>query len=629
MVINAMMIIGIILLAVCAFYYYYYRILKEEEQFDIPENTYTIDYLVQITAQTFADMQAQDPKDMNLNKEDLLNKERQRTELREALKKAGLGDRESKEYIILCIRDLMRKEENRETILDIDENTIDNVIHFDNPSLLSSRDKFEIMMYFYRQKYDDRGLTQFVDDFHLKEPTVNEEGEIYYDITDEMISNAYEIVMQENFLSYSNKLDILARRIFAQFKGNGAIEILLDFSIDEIDCGVSGIPKDSYEIKQIVELFKDKEKRKKIHYSYKSIWIMLSALKIHLSFLQFESQKELIRVCQNIYKFDATEMLSRNKGYVIGTMISGNRIVVIRPPMASSWALFVRKFDSVPSIRPELLFTDKNAVIPITMIKWLIKGFQNMVISGGMGTGKTTTLKSLVRFFSADLAFRVFEISAELNLQYAYPLRNIIALQETEFIKLQEEMDLGMKLNSDITIIGEMASKESVSFYTESARKGSKMAIGTIHTNDPDSLIAYTRDAIPGYSNERAAEEAVVEALRIDLHLEKKKDHRYIGYIAEIVPLNERRYPSQMEDIPERTIEEWERIDHIEYMHRRTDRRTYTVNYLVRFTEDGYVLCNMPSERTMLSIRNNLTSEEEEQFNKDMDLLKKIGGLCG
>lgn len=623
MLINALLIIGIFLIVVYIAYYYY-KVLKEEEKFEIPENTYTIEYLVQTTAQIFADRQAQNVKDMNLSKEELLNKEKQRNELRDALRRAAYGDREAKEYIILSIRDLMRKEANRATLLDIDEVTINKVIHFDDRSLLKPRDKFEIIMHLYKKKHDDKALNVFVNDFDLKTPVITEEGEIYYDITAEMIDEAYDEIMSQYDITYSDKLDILARRIFASYKGFGAADILFDFSIDEIDCGVSGIPKDSYEIKQLEDLLNDKNRSKGIEYSYKSIWIMLSALKIHLSFLEFESQKELVRVCQNIYKYDASEMLSRKKGYVISTMINGSRIVVVRPPMASSWAFFARKFDSVASVAPQKLLIDDNAVIPITIMKWLIRGYQSMVISGAMGTGKTTFLKSMFRFLPADLAIRVFEASGELNAQYTYPSRNILALQETESIKMQEELDLGMKLNSDVTVIGEMASQESVSWYVQSARKGSKIAIGTIHTKTARALIDYVRDSLPGYTDKKAAEEAAIAAIRFDVHLEKEKDHRYLERITQIVPVIDRRYPSQKEENKDLSIEEKHMLDAMEYQHRQTDRQLFVDRNIVEYRNGCYYLVNMPTEDVILSIKNYLSVEEEKEFLKDMDTIKKI-----
>lgn len=622
MVFNVVMIIGI-LVVIGVLVWYGIKVLKQEEDFSIPENTYTIEYMVQTVADIFAEWQSMNVRDMNLSKEEALQQDRQRTELREALHKAGYGDRESKEYCILRIRDLMRKKENRKTILDIDEENINRVIHFDDPKSMKARDKFEIMLHIYKKKHDDKALTELFNEFDFKKPTIVN-GETRYVVTAEMIDNAYKVVMSKHSLTYGDKLDILARRIFAEYKGFSAADVLFDYAIDEIDCGVSGIPKGIYEIKRIEDWLNDKEKRQSLKFTYQSIWIMLSALKIHLSFLEFDSQEGLVRVCQNIYQYHAIKMLSRQDPYVIGTMIDGSRIVVIRPEMSSSWAFFKRSFDSTPSIEPEALIKDKNAILPITIAKWIFRSYQNNVISGGMGTGKTTNLKSFIRFLPGDLAIRVFEGSSELNAQYAYPERNIVALQETEYCKMQEELNLGMKLNSDVTILGEMHSPESVGFYTQCTRRGSKLATGTIHTLNPKALIAYMRDSMPGFTDKEAAEQAAIDACRFDIHLDKMKDHRFCAYICEIVPKRDRRYPSEKPENKKLPLEEKHMLDEMEYFKRITDRELFEENYIVKYVKGEYVLCNMFSEETMKAMCNNLTDEDEKLFRQDMEMLQKI-----
>lgn len=632
MVGNTLLLLLVFLL-VMAVSYLLYQSMRRPRTFELPEDTYEMKYLVRIVAEIFAERQSAGNLDKNVSRQEYENMEKRRMELREALRKASYGDMEARDYIILSIRDMMKSSAGSRSFPEINEQTINRVIPFENSKELSGRDRFEIIMHLYKKKYEQEALQAFIEDFQLTKPMYTVSGEVYYEITSLQIREIYQQVMEGYPLKYDDKLDIVARRIFAEYKGFGAVDLLFEFSIDEIDCGVSGIPKDAYEIAVREESDRMIGGLSTIQYSYKSIWIMLSALKIHLSFLEFESQKALIRVCQNIYKYDASEMLSRKKGYVISTMIGGSRIVVVRPPMASSWAFFARKFDSVSSIAPEKLLRDPDSILPIIMMKWLIRGYQNMVISGAMGTGKTTFLKSMIRFLPADLAIRVYEASAELNLQYTYTRRNILALQETESIGMQEELDLGMKLNSDVTILGEMASQESVAWYVQSARKGSKLAIGTIHTKTAEALISYMRDSLPGYSNERAAEEAAIAACHIDCHLEKEKDHRYLERITQIVPITDRRYPSQILEIAEgKTLEELHYLDSMEKAHRETDRQLFEARDLIRFDleKNRYVLVNLPTKQMLQDIRNVLTPQEEQEFLRDMERLKLIsmGGVA-
>ena len=147
---------------------------------------------------------------------------------------------------------------------------------------------------------------------------------------------------------------------------------------------------------------------------------MVSGINVHLECCSFESQAELERICNNIYKYEPTEVLSKQSGKVGGTMIDGSRINVARPPFGDSYQFYLRKFDSAPSIAPTKLVRDKNKVIPIVMMDWMIKGQRNTAITGCQGCGKTTWLKSVIRFIPTEFNLRIQELMGELNLRYIH-----------------------------------------------------------------------------------------------------------------------------------------------------------------------------------------------------------------
>ena len=77
--------------------------------------------------------------------------------------------------------------------------------------------------------------------------------------------------------------------------------------------------------------------------NYESIWLFYGK-SIKLDFIGFESESELKRVCQIIYRYNRGGQLSEATGYRVNEMKDGSRILVVRPPFSESWAFFVRKF---------------------------------------------------------------------------------------------------------------------------------------------------------------------------------------------------------------------------------------------------------------------------------------------
>lgn len=625
MILNLILCI-IVLGAIGGGIYYYIRKLKNTSWDEEFTNNKTIDYLVLGVKEIFSATQKQNLKEMNMSRREMEKRELLKNQLRNSLKTAAYGDKEAKKFITSYIESLITT--HKKVKVSIED--VDNYIHFKSASSLKSRDKFEILMYLYRQDYGDKCFTQMINEYSLDKPIYREDGSFYYDFTKEKLDEIYDDVIERWELDYNDKIKIIAARIFADYKGAGVVDTLLNANLDEIDCGVSGIPKDSYSIKSVGDTLK------KAHYSYESIWVMIHGINIRMSCIGFATQDELIRVCQNIYKFNAPSALSRKTGYVIASMKDGSRIVVVRPPFAESWAFFLRKFDSTPSIQPNVLLDDENNFIPILLMKWFTKGYRTYAITGEQGSGKSTTLKSFVNFIPESVNLRIQEAAFELNLRYTYPDRNIMTFQETESISAQEGLDLQKKTNGGANIVGEVATAEAASWIIQTAMVASLFTIFTHHAKTAYDLIVAIRNNLleaGGYSNEKAAEEMVSKVINLDFHMAKMKNHRYCERITEIIPIRDRRYPSERDENSGLSDSEKLAMDTIEYQKRVTDRQVFETVNLVEWipndtnTDDitgRYVMRHMPSEEMMMDIRSKLSAKEEQLFLKDMETLRNM-----
>lgn len=622
-----LIMIALILAAIAYGLYRYYCTLSDVNDSDMTENDYTdVQTLRDKVSEQFSMMQRQDIREKNMTKAEYEQNQRRKAEIRINLKEAAYGNAKAKKNIKAYIMGFLLSEELG---FGVNEHTIDDIIPFNNPDELHEQDKFEILLYvYYKYMSDDigrplekKGFMKMLEDYKLFEPT-KIDGEDMYDFTKERLEYIYEDVIKRVELTYQDKLEILAQRIFELYKGFGVVDMLFDTDIDEIDGGVSGISKDGYDIPNA----------KNLTFSYQSIWVTVRGVKMHLSCIGFDSQEELIRVVQNIYKYGANRVLNKKAGYVISTMKNGSRITVMRPPFGSSYAFFARKFDSTPSSKPEALINRENAIIPLTLIKWLIRGQRTIGITGAQGTGKSTMLKSLISFIDPQYTLRVQEISAELNLQYTYPNRNIVAFQETETIKSQEGLNFQKKTNGDINIIGEVAEAIQANFVIQTAQVASLFAMFTHHAKTSyDYVTAIANnllDPVCGiYKEKKEAIETAAKILNIDIHLANKKGDRFMERITEIVPTKAEDYPT--EKYPDAGFE----LDAREYFKRETDRKLFDCVNLMEYqifqkangeTYGEYVLTNLPSSEMVADIKDHLSFAEEAEFDADMEMLKDV-----
>lgn len=584
------------------------------------ENPYELSYLIDFVNRSFASTLRMSLKDMNLSRQEFERAERVKAELRSSIHESSLGDVQAKKFVKASITGIIC---NKRCKHPITPETIDKVIPFGQPEDMSARDKFETLLYIYSnarnskdpsgKKYGADSLKVLFREYGLDKPVP---GTNKYIVTKEQIDDVYDQVLSKVSLTYADKKEILAQRIFEDLEGFGPVDMLLDTSIDEVEGGVSGLPQGSYEFKNV--------NYAGAKFSYEAIWIVLSGLSIHLDFLSFGSQDELVRVCNNIYKYDAPKVLSRTDGGVVATMKDGSRIVVMRPPFADSYAFLARKFDSAPSIAPQDLIKDKNCIVPITVAKWLIKGSENVAITGDQGTGKTTMLKSFIRFIREDYSIRVQELTPELNLRYAYPDRNVISFRETDSISSQQGLDFQKKTTGAVNIIGEVATAEAASWIIQTAKVASKMTMFTHHAKTVDDLVVSLRNnlmQVNNYTNDENVDEMIASSLNFDIHLEIKKGHRYISRITEIVPIRDRSYPEEMS--MDDSVDELQKkalINAGEYQKRETDRILFKGVDIVRYNEDTdeYELLALPSEEALNDIRAKITKEEEQQMDEEL-----------
>ena len=379
--------IGLMLLVVIIAVFAVYTRLKKKQNaqtenvLNVDDKTYTLDVMKAFIKKRLDEITKVNLYDIGLSEEELKRRKNKKYELKKALKGCTYGDVNDKKYVKELIYDLLSQEYG------VDETNISKAIPFDIPSLLTSQDKFDILIYTYKKEFGYEALEEMIKKYNLDVlKYVEGEAKPSYVITEQEINDIYE---KENItLSFADKLSVVVQRIYQYYKGYSSIDEVRDMNIDGVSGGVSGLPESFLsQVAQTDGDYLSQIAEHKVPRACDSIWIMFRGKSIRLAFLSFGTEAELKRVCQNIYKYNNPGQLSDTNGYKINEMKDGSRVVVVRPSMSETWAFFVRKFD-VQRAALEQIVHGPGKENAIDLLKYLVKGARIISLTGEQGCRK-------------------------------------------------------------------------------------------------------------------------------------------------------------------------------------------------------------------------------------------------
>ena len=383
-IVNLILIVLVLGVAVLMIYFYINSKKNAEvvTKMDVDDQTYTLIKMIEFIKRRLDEITKINLYDIGLSEEELKRRKSKKYELKKALKGCTYGDVNDKKYVKELIFDLLSKEYG------VTEMNISKAIPFDIPSILTSQDKFDILIYIYKKEFGYEALSELIRKYKLDEfKYIQGETKPCYVITEDEINEIFE---KENItLTFNDKLNIVVQRIYQQYKGYSSIDEIRDMNIDGVSGGVSGLPESF--ISQVAQTdsadYLTQIQEHKVQRACDSIWIMFHGKSIRLAFLSFGTEAELKRVCQNIYKYNNPGQLSDTNGYKINEMKDGSRVVVVRPSMSETWAFFVRKFDVKRATLEQIIrFPGKDDAIDL--LKYLVKGARIISLTGEQGCRK-------------------------------------------------------------------------------------------------------------------------------------------------------------------------------------------------------------------------------------------------
>jgi pilus assembly protein CpaF len=222
-------------------------------------------------------------------------------------------------------------------------------------------------------------------------------------------------------------------------------------------------------------------------------------------------------------------------------LADGSRVNAIIPPLSLTGPVItIRKFSKEPFTVNDLI--NFNTMTP-EMAKFLeacVKARLNLVVSGGTGSGKTSTLNVLSSFIPADERIVTIEDAAELQLRQEH----VVSLETRPSniegkgtVSMRDLVRNALRMRPDRIVVGEVRGGEALDML-QAMNTGHDGSLTTGHANSPRDMLARLETMVLMAGIElpvKAIREQIASAVDLIVHQARLRDgSRKITYITEV-----------------------------------------------------------------------------------------------
>jgi pilus assembly protein CpaF len=263
--------------------------------------------------------------------------------------------------------------------------------------------------------------------------------------------------------------------------------------------------------------------------------------KLERSDVRFVDESHVMRIIDKIVS-QIGRRVDEASPMVDARLPDGSRVNAIIPPLALNGpTLTIRKFSRDPYTINDLITFGTLSARSAQFLAAGVKGKLNVLISGGTGTGKTTTLNAMSAFIPGDERIVTIEDAAELQLQQEHVITlesrpsNIEGSGE---IKIRELVRNALRMRPDRIIVGEVRGAETLDML-QAMNTGHEGSLTTIHANSPRDALSRLETLVMTGGVElphRAIREQIASAFDLLVQIQRLVDgSRRITHVTEVL----------------------------------------------------------------------------------------------
>ena len=262
--------------------------------------------------------------------------------------------------------------------------------------------------------------------------------------------------------------------------------------------------------------------------------------KLMLTDVHFHDEPHLMSIIERILT-PLGRRVDESSPLVDARLKDGSRVNIIIPPLAlNGGVVTIRKFAKRSFHIEDLI---KFGSLNRSMAKFLeacVRARLNILVSGGTGSGKTTTLNILSTFIPEGERIVTIEDAAELRLQQRHVVRlesRPANMEGKGAIAIRDLMKNALRMRPDRIVVGEVRGGEALDML-QAMNTGHDGSLTTAHANTPRDVVARLETMVLMAGMElpvRAIRTQISSAIDLVIQQSRIRDgSRKITYITEV-----------------------------------------------------------------------------------------------